>query len=1271
MSEATLLSLPVEIYYLIFDFLDIKDILRSIRRVSKVFYYATNSYNRYHLNMCSLKASNIKFLSHRIIPEQIISLTINKYYDLNQIDLPHSISGIRGSIYDISKFINLRSLTLVDVNDNDTQKLFEHISLCQNMIKLIIQGFLVTTQQISRLKNLLDTNLSIKTLILWQVKLPYNELKHLENLFKFSRVLKSLSFTPELLGNVALFFLSNGLQENHTLTTLNLQMNQIGDVGIAYLANALKINTTIRILNLQKNKIKNEGMISLADVLQNNQTLVELDLRYNFIEDSAIDYLGNALKNNTKLQRLELYGNPNRTMTILGSLIRIKNDPLFATLDLSRCEIDDDKIQSLAVLLRNNTILKYLDLSGNLITNFGAHRLAEALHDNKVLIKLDLKRNIGRDCVAIGAGISIRNDQKLIFLNLSGEEITNDGMKYIANELYNNKTLEVLDLSYNELGDRGIKYLALVLRNNQTLIKLNLFGNSIRDEGIEDLIKNLHFNTTLLTLNIGGNPLNNILHRFKHKSILITPEFAWNDIKTIENEYLIRAFHNNSTNEILKFDHNHIDDNDIKHLSELLRNTNMIILDLSFNQITDQGLKYLVDILRNNRMLNTLDLRYNRIGEQGAEYLYDALQENTTLKRLKFDGNENDFVTLIGISISLRNDKYQKILSISNINLSISKTFQFILKEIQKKSTLVRIDFHGNNLGYRRIEFLTNALQYHKKLKHLSLNNNEIGFQGIRYLTRLIENKKLKTLELNGNYLGDEGIKYLAEVLRNNMTIRTVCLRDNQITEKGIRYLADMISINKILEIIDLRSNDIGYEGITHLIEILKDKNSPPTIYVELKNYSQEIQTRSKVLEIDQIMSGKICFKCNEPGHIARYCNANDFDSDENEICYECHCPKYICDSVPDHKYIPLGFCSLNIHDVSSPPSLNLNVNKGYLTNEQVDVIVVCSSSDGLRESVLRAAGPYVQRAYAQAIRTIPNNEMIVLECSNLPCQRILFLPWIPDQKIIFTEQTIQNFLSTAVKYVLNENYTSVAFPAIGCGQYGCDVDFIARTMINHIKIESYPLNITITICPKFHNIFNAFQNANKIIPIVQMIPDTWLYNNNFNQLRYLVARNTQEWHRIIEEFDKTMCGLYRRINRIEHIRNDRWHKQYLIHRDDFQNRLNMNTERFLYHGCSAMAADSIIKDYFNRSLSGENGTKYGCGVYFSSNANYSHVYSIPNNRGERCMFFARVLIGKSILGNTNMKVCPSDYHTTTDGEHIYVTYHDTQAYGQYLIHYQ
>jgi hypothetical protein len=131
MSTITLSSLPIEILYCICDHLDIQDILRSIRRVCRHLYAVSNTYNRYKLNMCSMTASDIKLISHRISPERIISLISNKYYDKNQIELPRSISGTSGSIFDISKFTNLQSLTLVDVNDNDTQKFFEHISFCE------------------------------------------------------------------------------------------------------------------------------------------------------------------------------------------------------------------------------------------------------------------------------------------------------------------------------------------------------------------------------------------------------------------------------------------------------------------------------------------------------------------------------------------------------------------------------------------------------------------------------------------------------------------------------------------------------------------------------------------------------------------------------------------------------------------------------------------------------------------------------------------------------------------------------------------------------------------------------------------------------------------------------------------------------------------------------------------------------------------------------------------------------------------------------------
>jgi len=82
-------------------------------------------------------------------------------------------------------------------------------------------------------------------------------------------------------------------------------------------------------------------------------------------------------------------------------------------------------------------------------------------------------------------------------------------------------------------------------------------------------------------------------------------------------------------------------------------------------------------------------------------------------------------------------------------------------------------------------------------------------------------------------------------------------------------------------------------------------------------------------------------------------------------------------------------------------------------------------------------------------------------------------------------------------------------------------------------------------------------------------------------------------------------------------------------------------------------------------------GTMYGWGVYFHALASYSHQYAPANSAGERSMFLARVLIGKSCKGDKSMKVPPAGYDTTTDGQDIFVVYHDAGAYADHLITYK
>jgi hypothetical protein len=191
-------------------------------------------------------------------------------------------------------------------------------------------------------------------------------------------------------------------------------------------------------------------------------------------------------------------------------------------------------------------------------------------------------------------------------------------------------------------------------------------------------------------------------------------------------------------------------------------------------------------------------------------------------------------------------------------------------------------------------------------------------------------------------------------------------------------------------------------------------------------------------------------------------------------------------------------------------------------------------------------------------------------------------------------------------------------------------------------------------------------------------------------KVRFVISTQTDEYKSIVTNFDQAMNGKYSTIIQIERIQNERWYMQYLAHVRDFKKRLSIDTEKRLYHGCPQQAANLIIEDCFNRSFAGVNGkdflscffaivivfilllgTVYGVGVYFSSDAIYSHGYALPNANNERFMFVSRVLVGNTTLGNNKMKTRPVGFDSTTDGSHIFVTYHDAQAFAEYLITYK
>ncbi|CAF1430186.1 unnamed protein product, partial [Adineta steineri] len=214
------------------------------------------------------------------------------------------------------------------------------------------------------------------------------------------------------------------------------------------------------------------------------------------------------------------------------------------------------------------------------------------------------------------------------------------------------------------------------------------------------------------------------------------------------------------------------------------------------------------------------------------------------------------------------------------------------------------------------------------------------------------------------------------------------------------------------------------------------------------------------------------------------------------------------------------------------------------------------------------------------------------------------------------------------------------------------------------IKSEEYIIDFT----TKTETCKSNQQQRNIIRHAEFILPQYWEVQSE-NVQKFLVQSSSIEYKEMRALFDKTMVNQYIEIIRIERIQNKPWYIQYNSYKSFSSKK---DTEKQLFHGCPQQSADLIINSFFNRSFAGINGTVYGQGAYFSSNAFYSHGFTHPNTPDtERCMFIANVLVGNSIQGNSTMKTPPTGYDSTTDGNHIFVTYRDDQAYAAYRIIYK
>ncbi|XP_052278994.1 E3 ubiquitin-protein ligase MIB2-like isoform X2 [Dreissena polymorpha] len=174
-----------------------------------------------------------------------------------------------------------------------------------------------------------------------------------------------------------------------------------------------------------------------------------------------------------------------------------------------------------------------------------------------------------------------------------------------------------------------------------------------------------------------------------------------------------------------------------------------------------------------------------------------------------------------------------------------------------------------------------------------------------------------------------------------------------------------------------------------------------------------------------------------------------------------------------------------------------------------------------------------------------------------------------------------------------------------------------------------------------------------------------------------------QEYAEVEKHFMKTMPHVT--IVSITRVQNAQLWEHYNLKKREMERKYGQGSanELHLYHGTKPDIIENIIHDNFDFRISGSRvGALYGDGSYFATTSKYSDLYSSVDQNGHKFMFVAKVLAGKTCMGQAGLKrppqIDPNDfkkgYYDAVVNQvlapTIYCVFDMNQYYPEYYIKY-
>jgi Ran GTPase-activating protein (RanGAP) involved in mRNA processing and transport len=293
------------------------------------------------------------------------------------------------------------------------------------------------------------------------------------------------------------------------LTSVNLSYNRITDGGIEILSKLLEFAENISEVNLMGNQIGDEGCRRISSCLVGKIFLYSLNLNTNQIGNAGVMHINDLLLKNPGLLKLDIGSN---------------------------CYDWDGLIAVTCAMKEVNTTLQVLNVDDpaykiqdqDFFTHFG-----NMFRKNDSLRKISMRlHKIRFEGISIMSHYLRTYNKTLQVLDLTGNQICFQGIKYISEYLADTECLKSLILASNSMHNEGAKVFSLGISLNYSLIHVDLTSNSILDEGLCRLAEGLMENASVKSLKLfwnnrfGSDSIAMFYKYLKYKGSEFYPDFV-------------------------------------------------------------------------------------------------------------------------------------------------------------------------------------------------------------------------------------------------------------------------------------------------------------------------------------------------------------------------------------------------------------------------------------------------------------------------------------------------------------------------------------------------------------------------------------------------------------------------------------------------------------------------------------------------------------------------------------------------------------------------